>query len=125
MTNYLFTTRCPDYRRFNGIAGSLFGYYFIYEVSRYLVLRSIFDSIISGIIGVILSPINYNLKADVRDFRFVKFSVLLIAGVILSLQRFRPAYFFTAAWSVVIILNLHRILSLIGVFPSSLFTEGV
>lgn len=67
---------------------------------------------------------SYNLGAKVSVLAAILASFITLAcGIVCSLQRFRPAYFFTLAWFVMIVANVMRMAVVAGHLPASFFAE--
>ncbi len=71
---------------------------------------------------LMLTSYNLGAKVSVLAALFASF-VTLACGVVCSLQRFRPAYFFTLAWIVMIVANVLRMAVVSGQLPASFFAE--
>jgi signal transduction histidine kinase len=71
---------------------------------------------------MLLSSYNLGAKFSVLGATLASF-ITLAAGVVCSLQRFRPAYFFTLAWFVMIVANVVRMAVVAGHFPASFLAE--
>jgi HPt (histidine-containing phosphotransfer) domain-containing protein len=71
---------------------------------------------------LLLSSYNLGAKVSVLAATFASF-VTLACGVVCSLKRFRPAYFFTLAWLVMIVANVVRMAVVSGHFPASFLAE--
>jgi signal transduction histidine kinase len=67
---------------------------------------------------------NYNQAAKLSALAASLASVITLAtGVVCSLKRYRPAYFFTLAWFVMIVANVVRMAMVAGHFPASFLAE--
>ncbi|HET9236909.1 MAG TPA: 7TM diverse intracellular signaling domain-containing protein [Oligoflexus sp.] len=72
----------------------------------------------------VASFFSYNTGAKLSVFGGLLASVFALScGIVCSLKRFRPAYFFTLAWSVIIVANLLRMAMLTGSMPATFVVE--
>jgi HPt (histidine-containing phosphotransfer) domain-containing protein/predicted membrane channel-forming protein YqfA (hemolysin III family) len=82
-------------------------------------------------LGIVLSLISdacllhsYNLGARTSVLSATMVSVItLTCGVVCSIKRYRPAYFFTLAWLALIIGNVIRMAMASGIIPASFWSE--
>jgi HPt (histidine-containing phosphotransfer) domain-containing protein len=77
-------------------------------------------SVVSDI--ALLSGYNLGAKLSVLAATLASF-ITLTAGIVCSLKRFRPAYFFTLAWIVMIVANVVRMAVVAGHMPASFLAE--
>ena len=81
-------------------------------------------SLLLPTLGIVFAFIDYNTSAKLSVLGAMNASfTALICGITLSLQRFRPAYFFTLAWTTLIIANFVRMMATSGAIEMSAFTE--
>ncbi|HET9241110.1 MAG TPA: 7TM diverse intracellular signaling domain-containing protein [Oligoflexus sp.] len=67
---------------------------------------------------------SYNLGAKTSVLGATMASVItLTCGIVCSLKRYRPAYFFTLAWLALIIGNVIRMAMASGIIPASFWSE--
>ncbi|MBQ48283.1 MAG: hypothetical protein CMP10_12720 [Zetaproteobacteria bacterium] len=65
----------------------------------------------------------YNNAAKITTLNtFLTDIGLIVAGVISCLQRYRPAYFYTIAWVLMLVGGIGQVLKIAGVIEPSLFT---
>jgi signal transduction histidine kinase/class 3 adenylate cyclase len=78
----------------------------------------------SSLAAFLLIPISYNISARVSIILASACSILTFTvGVYCCLQRYRPAYFFTLAWLMLILANFVRMLSIAGLVEQSFIIE--
>ena len=102
----------------------LFVYYFL-ELYRSKVLGLICVGLsLFVMVAMIVTAFDYTLGTKLSVL--VSFSLSLfciVSGVVRSAQRFRPAYFYTAAWILILAANLTRMLVMSGNLPPSIFSD--
>ncbi len=72
--------------------------------------------------AVLYSSYNSGAKISVLTATLVSF-ITLACGITSSLKRYRPAYFFTLAWALVIFANIVRMTMVSGALPKSFLIE--
>lgn len=84
-------------------------------------------NVVAMILAVLMSAIvffSYNSAAKISLLISLAVSFLALAsGVVSSLKGYRPAYFYTLAWTVVIMANFVRMSMLSGNIPQTFLTE--
>ena len=80
--------------------------------------------IVSPVVSMACIPFSYNMAGKIAVIVALNSSFCaLFAGIANCIQRYRPAYFFTLAWSLLIFGNLMRMGALTGGLPSNPITE--
>ena len=101
-----------------------FAYYFL-EVHKRRNLKILlgFGSFVALIVSI-TAFLDYNLAAKLGILSgFTTSTVSLAIGVTLSLSRFRPAYFYTLAWTTIMVANIYRMAAITGALPMNSFAE--
>jgi HPt (histidine-containing phosphotransfer) domain-containing protein len=107
-----------------GICGCLFAIPFLHlRESAPLLVKAIYASFILSVLNMLISIFDFNLSSTLVLFTNSLISNFLIyAGVAGCLRRYRPAYFYTAAWIFIIIGSMITMSRIYGLLPDNSFT---
>jgi signal transduction histidine kinase len=107
-----------------GICGCLFAIPFLsLRSSAPLLVKAIYASFILSGINILISIFDFNLSSSLVLFTNALISNYLVyAGVAGCIRRYRPAYFYTAAWGFIIGGSLITMSRIYGLLPDNTFT---
>jgi HPt (histidine-containing phosphotransfer) domain-containing protein/PAS domain-containing protein len=107
-----------------GICGCLFAIPFLHlRDSAPLLVKAIYATFALSILNMLIALFDFNLSSTLVLFTNGIISNLLIyAGVASCLRRYRPAYFYTAAWTFIIIGSMITMSRIYGNLPDNTFT---
>ncbi len=110
---------------FTNICALLFAMYFLNLKERHpWVYRMCIVVMIAAAVIQLLVSINYNVAAKITVGIAMLTSICtLTAGIASCITRYRPAYFYTLAWIVVIVANLARMSMVAGRIEPSFLAE--
>ncbi|HYX33745.1 MAG TPA: 7TM diverse intracellular signaling domain-containing protein [Oligoflexus sp.] len=106
------------------IAGCLFAIPFLdLKQSSPWLVKAIKGVFVLSLSNMILSIFDFNLASSLVLFTNALISSCLVyAGVSGCLKRYRPAYFYTAAWGFIIVGSLITMARIYGLLPDNTFT---
>ncbi len=107
------------------ITAALFGIYFLELKKRFpIAFWWGIATIALGTLQSFIIPFNYGLGAKIAILSAFSASTFsLISSLILSIKRFRPAYWYTFAWSCLVIGTIVRVAALYGILPLTFLTS--
>ncbi|HET9237941.1 MAG TPA: 7TM diverse intracellular signaling domain-containing protein [Oligoflexus sp.] len=107
-----------------GICGCLFAIPFLdLRSASPRLVKAIYAAFSLSILNMIISVFDFNLSSSLVLFTNAILSNLLVyAGVSSCFRRYRPAYFYTAAWLFIIVGSLITMSRIYGFLPDNTFT---
>ncbi|HYX37488.1 MAG TPA: 7TM diverse intracellular signaling domain-containing protein [Oligoflexus sp.] len=109
----------------NLVMAGLFVIFFLSLPKRHpWLMRLAVLQIILALTGVMATFASYNMAAKLSVLAALLSSVITLAiGIACCINRFRPAYFFTLAWAVMLIANVMRMGMLAGSIPATFLID--